>query len=197
MENKILEHNCNRILVLILILIHLRPLYAQSIDVPVEIQYPLLLKILTFDRNFNKETHNELKIGILYQEEYGRSVNIRNELISIIQNGSFSSVNNVPVHYQAIIYKDASELALQIKSNKIDVLYVTPMRMIRINEISDCCKKLQVLTFSGVTEYIKAGLSVGITLKGDKPQIIINNKSAKSEGSDFDSRLLQISRIVE
>lgn len=191
------KYNHKIILVFLLIFLHLRPVYSQLMDVPVDIQYPLLLKILTFDRNFGKKTNGALKIGILYQEEWGKSVETKNELIEIIKNSSFFSLGNIPVRYQAIRVSEHSDIKSQLKNNNINVLYVTPMRMIKINDISYSCRESGILSFSGVIEYIESGLSIGVTLKNDKPQILINVKSARAEGSDFDSRLLKISKIIE
>lgn len=187
---------CRKILVFVLIFLHLPPLFTQEIDVPVDIQYPLLLKILTFDRNYRKKVDKVLRIGILYQEESQRSVQVKNELIGIIRNSSLLSVDHIPVEYHAL-NSDADDLSSLLHSTKINVLYVTPMRMVKINDISEYCRNHGILSFSGVTEYVEKGLSLGITLKADKPQIVINVRSARAEGSDFDARLLKLSRIIE
>jgi hypothetical protein len=50
---------------------------------------------------------------------------------------------------------------------------------------------------TGVPDYIYNGISVGIDIKGEKPEILINLKSSKLEGADFSSQLLKISTIIE
>jgi hypothetical protein len=52
------------------------------------------------------------------------------------------------------------------------------------------------MTFSGVPEYVEEGISVGIDVKNNKPLIVINIKSAKLEGIDFNSQLLKIAKIL-
>jgi hypothetical protein len=41
------------------------------------------------------------------------------------------------------------------------------------------------------------GISIGFEVKGQSPEIVINLQSAKAEGMDFSSRLLQLARVIE
>jgi len=38
---------------------------------------------------------------------------------------------------------------------------------------------------------------VGVGLKGESPEIIINLPAAREEGSDFSSSLLKLARVIE
>lgn len=60
---------------------------------------------------------------------------------------------------------DFANIMLQmrfISENKVSVLYVTPLRAASIRSISKICRKNKVISFTGVPEYVKNGLSVGI-----------------------------------
>ena len=55
---------------------------------------------------------------------------------------------------------------------------------------------LKLTTLTGVPDYVRRGVAVGIGVEQDKPQILINLGAARAEGSDFDASLLRIAIVV-
>jgi hypothetical protein len=49
---------------------------------------------------------------------------------------------------------------------------------------------------TGVPDYVRRGVAVGIGVVQDKPQVLINLAAARAEGSDFDASLLRIATIL-
>ena len=84
-----------------------------------------------------------------------------------------------------------------LRENKINVLYITPLRGLDVSKITSICKTASVLSISGVVEYIESDVSVILDIDDNKLKILINQKSAKSEGVDFSSRLLRIAKIID
>ena len=166
----------------------------SEMPVSLEVQYPLLLKIITFDRNHDSRLANNLMIGIVYQGNYRTSKLSKEELTDIIEKKDLN-VEGKKVSYTALDVSVITDLTKQIKSNDIDVLFILPLRM-RIDGIISESRKNRVMTFSGVPKYIEDGASVGIDIKGDKPLIVINLNSAKAEGVDFNSQLLKLAKIL-
>ena len=72
--------------VLLLILSSWGGLVAQSVEVPISKQYPLLLKSIAFDRSFSSklEDNKNVVIGIVYQEKSRRSVREKDALVKEI-----------------------------------------------------------------------------------------------------------------
>ncbi len=181
---------------LILILGQLQ-IFAQEIQVPVKIQVPIFLKILAFDKNLMKQAGNEIVIGILYQRKYMKSRLIKDEIISELEKLGQIELLGLPLRYVAVDFKNAENLERIIDEGNIDIIYVTPLRAVDIGEIAEVTRKKKVLTFSSVPDYVEAGLSVGLGVKGEKPRIIINLSAAKAEGTDFSSRLLMLAKVIE
>ncbi len=165
--------------------------------VPVEVQYPLFLKIFTFDRNFHARVGQEIEIGILYQSEYRKSLNIRNALIDMINNFPLRNVDGTPIRYVSIDMSVETDLRAAIQREKIDLIYVAPLRAVAISAITDITRESHVLTLTGVPDYVDAGISLSIDVKRDKPLIVINLPAAKAEGVDFDAQLLKLAKIIQ
>ncbi|MDE3059363.1 MAG: YfiR family protein [Bacteroidota bacterium] len=169
---------------------------AQDMPVPVEVQYPLFLKIFTFDRNFHSRADEGIAIGILYQSEYRKSLNVRNAFIDIINNFPLRDVDGAPIRYVSIDITRESDLRAAVKREGIDLFYIAPLRAVDISTITGISREQHVLTLTGVPEYVIDGVSVSIDVKGDKPLIVINLPAAKAEGVDFDAQLLKLAKVI-
>ena len=84
-----------------------------------------------------------------------------------------------------------------MESDSVNILIVAPLQAYSIEEITTISRTKHIMTFSSVPEYVNEGLSVGIGLKGGKPQILINLDAAKLEGLDFSSQLLKLAKIIQ
>jgi len=183
-------------LIIILISLWTTKSRAQEIAVPVNLQFPLFSKILTFDRNLKPRVGKEIVIGIVYQRKFRRSLNVKNELVETMSKSPVKKVENIPIR-QVSIDIDRVDLANAVVKNNIDVLYITPLRAIGMETITSVSRAKQVLTLTGVPDYVESGLAVSIGIKGKKPQIIINLAAAKAEGVNFSSQLLKLAKVIK
>lgn len=169
----------------------------QEMAVSVEVQYPLFLKILTFDRNLKTRVGEEIVIGIVYQGKFKRSLNIKDELAKVMDGSSIKKIEDIPIRYVAIDISEEPDLKNAISSKNVDILYLTPLRALEIGTVTAVSRAKKIVTLTGVPDYVESGLTVGIGTKGEKPQIIINLKAAKAEGADFSSQLLKLAKVIE
>jgi hypothetical protein len=187
-------HRIGKVLLLLVFLCPL--LHAQEIAVPMNVQVPLFLKILTYDRNLTIGDGKELVIGIVFQSRFRLSLNAKDEFSKMVAEASLKS-KNVPVRCVPIDLESDIDLSDRISAGKINILYIAPLRSIALDEITSISRELHVITLTGVPEYVESGFSVGIGMKGEKPEILINRKAAISEGADFSSQLLKLAKIIE
>jgi hypothetical protein len=162
----------------------------------VNLQYSLFLKILTFDRNLKARAGEEIVIGIVYQKNFRESLNIKEEITKVINESLTQKIEDIPIR-QVPINLNNTDLDSAVSQMKIDILYLTPLRAVKIEDITKVSRTKQLTTLTGVPDYVESGLAVGIGTKGDKPLIIINLPASKKEGADFSSQLLRLAKIVE
>ncbi|MBI3193509.1 MAG: YfiR family protein [Ignavibacteriae bacterium] len=165
-------------------------------SVPVDIQFQLLKKILNYDRNFHTRSGDTIAIGVAYQKRYRTSLTTKDEFLRVTDEQTESKIGNLPVVYYALETGSVGELLNSLSENKIDILYLTPLRGIDIEQIASFCNTSGIFTFTGIPDYVSSGIIVGIDIKGESPQILINLTSAKEASVDFNSQLLKLSRIV-
>ncbi len=172
-------------------------LRAQNIDVPIETQVPILMKILPLERNLAKkvQTSKSLNVLVIYQNRFRTSLSSKNKFIEEMKKAKTDFVGNI--NFFEYDFVNSQDLSAFLKKNKIDLIVVTPLRAINLSEISDISQQNKIFTFSLVPDYVVIGLTLGFELKLDKPQIIVNLSSARQEGLDFSSHLLKLARIIE
>ena len=170
---------------------------AQEMPVPVDLQLPLFTKILTFDKNLEQRAGDSLRITVVYQKLYRYSDNTREAFFSTAGIMGLRKINGIPIVLLSHDLHTAEELQKFISEQKIDIIYIAPLRAVPVDEITGLSRELKVLSISGVTDYMQQGVSVGLDIKGDKPEIIINKNNSGQEGADFSSRLLHLARIIK
>ncbi|MCK4384798.1 MAG: YfiR family protein [candidate division Zixibacteria bacterium] len=168
----------------------------EKMPVPPRVQIPILLKVLTYNRNFEKKVGDELVIGILYDSKDDDSKKVKQEVSEILDSLSAMTVKGVPFFYVEVEYNSEDSLRNLVKSNKIDVLYIAPGGIWSLKSIVQISQKYEIPTMTGITDYVKKGISVGIGLKENKPEIWVNLDSAKAEGSNFSANLLKLCKVI-
>lgn len=169
---------------------------AQDMEVPADVQYPLLLKILTLDRNLEAKNDGEIVWGVAYQSQVRESWRSMQAFVDASKNTT-AQLKNARVRLLPIEVNNMDDLERTIKQHRIDVLYVTPLRAVDIRKIAAVARALQVRSLTGVPGYVVEGLAIGIGLRGDKPEILINLAATQAEGADFNPQILRLAHIVD
>ncbi len=148
-------------------------------QVPVELQAKLALKILTFDKNFQRYG-NPIKIGVTSDSLYsafkvleGR-MKVKGRDFIVGKLSSLSDISNYNVIYIGTNWKS------------------------KYAEAGAKAEEAKALAFGEDEECVKSGAAgVGFKVIGGKPKIIINVTSSKAQGSNFPATLLKMAIILK
>jgi len=167
---------------------------AQDIKVPLEIQFALLPKVLLLEKTLSVQ-EEKIKIAILYDSTIRSSINVKEKIFSFIDDQRYKKDNSKFVY---ITLDLANEVALSnlLIEHQLNAVYLTPLRSEHINQISLECKKLKLISFTGIEKYLDYGISILFDIKNKKPKITINMESVKEEGASFSSYLLRLANII-
>ena len=169
---------------------------VESIPVPADLQVPLLLKVLTFDRNFAKRGWTALHIGIVFVGSDPASSKVRSDIIEVFKRSSDKTLRNLPIDFTAVEYLSDGQIEDAIKASQINLLYIAPGNARNLAKLLQLSQSQQILTTTGVPDYVQRGVAVGIGVRQDRPEILINLPSSKSAGSEFDASLLRVARVT-
>lgn len=173
------------------------PLVAQNMAASVEVQVPLLLKTISFDRSRVAGTGHDLVVGVLYQGKYRASAEVASGVRRTLESLPQSGVGAWTLRLVLIDLDDAGDLDSILTHKRVSVLYVSPLRAASLRRITDATRASRVTTVTGVPGYVDAGLSIGIDVQEDRPRIIMNLAASQAEGAQFSSQLLHLARLVD
>jgi len=166
--------------------------------VPATIQVPLLLKILTFDRNFDQRVGSVLRIGVVYVDDVPASRQAKDDISTVLDGFADKTIKTLPISFVLLRYSTEQSFEDAAKTHGVNVIYVTPGSAKFLAGLLRVSRKHRMTTVTGVPEYVKAGVTVGLSLKRDnKTEILINLNSARLEGVAFDANLLRLSTILQ
>lgn len=171
---------------------------AAPMDVPVEIdvQVPILLNVLSFDRNLKQRVGSEVVLGVLFQEKFRQSLDAKNQVASYLKKSRTNRIDSIPLRVVFLDLLDTLELKLVLEKEKINILYIAPLRAVSVAEIAMLSQSLKITSLTGIPEYCELGIVVGVGSKGGNPLIIINLAAANASGNDFSSRLLKLAKVI-
>lgn len=168
----------------------------QSFPVPVEHQYPLIAKILTFDRNLHQRSGAELVMGVIHQPGYPPSLATLRELERVVSESPIKSVEGMPVRVVAVPLRDPRTLEAELLSLGVNVAYLAPLRAVDVRAVVAASHAAGALTVTGVPDYVGMGVSVGLGLQSDRPRILINLPASRRDGADFAAGLLTLADVI-
>lgn len=162
--------------------------------VPFEVQVPLVLKALTYDRNLKARANDTVRIAIISPAKGSRAAE---ELSASLKSLTGRTINNLPVVFKEIVVTDDAALEDGLRDGTWAAAYVMPgFGRAEIAKIRRLCEGRRVLGIAAAVDDMEHGLAFGIGSQGSKPQIVINLPASKACGSDFDLALLQLSKVM-
>ncbi len=178
-----------KLIILAILLVQTCAYGEKGTLVPLDFQYKMILKIVSFDRNFKKIHGDTFVIG-LFKESGSKSV-YEKEFRSIIKSQHGKTLNHLPIKFKTITEKEIGN----ITKEDISLLMFLP-EIKNIKHYLGQVKDSGILTAGFSQKYVEIGAGIGIGLKNNgKPQILINLKSIRSTRSDFGSNLLSLAKI--
>ncbi len=168
----------------------------EEMPVPAKQQVAIFLKVLTFDRRIAHTKKKDLLVAILYQSGFRGSVRVKDQVEEAFTKASSDSPAGRALKLVVIDADREPDLAATLRRLEAEALYVTPLRALDIATVINAARRTSTLTLTGVPEYVEAGLSIGLTMKQDKPQILVNLEASRAEGADLAAPLLKLATIV-
>lgn len=171
-------------------------LRAQPVGIDAASQYRLYLKMLTFDRAFKPRSGDRLTIGVLFVNASRESRQARDDFAGAVAGGP-ADFSGLPIVIVPIAYGREGAIGSELAAKSVDALYVTPIDPFDLGPVAAACRAARVASFTGVPEYVRAGLSVSFGMRGRRAEILINLGNSRAEGSDFSARLLDMVTVVD
>jgi hypothetical protein len=169
--------------------------YSQERSLPIRIQYQLIKKLLSFDRNLKNRSGPLIVLGIVYRKEIPFSMEAKDELDKAVLDAEPQDIEGIPVHTAAIEFRNAADFSRDLTQRGVNIVYITPIRGVNVKAIVNICEAKRIPTFAGISAFVDLGVAVGFRKAGGKSEIIVNFRAARAQGFDLSSRFLNLVKI--
>ncbi len=141
---------------------------------PTKIQAALFMKLLTFDKNLSKKEN--ITIHIIGSSDFAAEIEKR--VGSKIGSSTLSAITQGP----------------DIPKQKPSVIYLGDAS--KLNEVLQYTSTNKILSITGMAELVPKGVSlgVGISVKDNKPKVLLNKNSSKNENIYWNPAILKIAK---
>lgn len=170
---------------------------SQTVVVPVDIHLPILFKVLNLEKGASKPDTGAFIVAIIYESSNAGSVAVMNEILAFCNREQQNLMDDKSITFITVDIHKTKNFQEIIHATKAFALYVAPLSPVALHRVTGASQKEKMLSMTGVPEYVDEGVSLGVGVKGDSPEIIINLTSSKEEGSEFSSKVLGVARIVK
>jgi hypothetical protein len=197
MQSEDVKTVLQRYLLLGLILLALVPCasaIAQETVLAEEDQFPVLCKLLIFDEGRIPSAGDTIKFVILTNPDYRPSVQSRDELHHAAQICPFKTIGMRPLVLIDLPYDNSGQWKSAALELGATVLYVTPQGRSNLADIITFTRTHGIISMTGVEEYVRDGVALGVGLESTRPKILLNDAGAAAEGIDFRGHVLRLAR---
>lgn len=156
---------------------------------------PVLLKVLTYDVNFDARGVGDFVVLVLNEPGQAQK---REALVDTLKSVDVSKVKNRPVKYVGAEFKDEASLQAEIDRTKASALLATPgMSDKFVGHLSEVAQDNQLYAVALTAAMVEKALPVGVVMANGRPQIIINVKAARGVGANFETSVLKLARVIQ
>jgi len=177
------------------VLVALPAAAGSSVPVPFDVQVPLVLKALTYDRNLKSRAGDHVRIAVLVP----KGARAAAERLSTALDGlPDRTVNGLPVSFREVPVSGIAALETALRDTRWVAVYVLPgFTHEELREVRRVCEVRQILPVAAVADEVEHGMAFAIGAEAGKPQIVVNIAGSKACGSEFELALLRVSRVVQ
>jgi YfiR/HmsC-like len=168
--------------------------FAQSVEVPIDVQVPLFLKATTYDRTFptKLQKNDVLQVGICYQPDLRTTVAEMEALKAAFE----TPMTGFKIRITLINFAEDEDIAAIKAWPTLSAIYITSMRGLDLKTLLEQAQRHQVLTVATDPAIVAKGTAIGFELVGGRPKFVINRKATIDEGCEFSSQLLKLARVL-
>jgi hypothetical protein len=184
-----------RRLAVLSLLVTLPAAAGSSVPVPFDVQLPLVLKALTYDRSLKSRAGDQVRIAVLVPKGARGAAD---RLGAALDGLPDRTVNGLPVSFREVSVSEIGALEAALRDTRWVVLYVLPgFSREELREVRRISEARQILPVAALADEVERGMAFAIGAEGGKPQIVVNVSGSKACGSEFELALLRVSRVVQ
>lgn len=167
---------------------------AQDVLLPADKQAQLMMSVLGYTSGHGDT--DEVVLGVVYQDRYRASRSAAEAFAQAVRAmGDKARIWRLPVR---VVMIEAGETGMgdRLERAGVSIAYVAPLRGIDVGEVQRAASRAHVSTFTAVPDYVERGVMAGATLRGNRPEVLLNLATARADGRVVNPQLLRVARVL-
>ena len=109
--------------------------------VPVELQMPIFLKLITYDRAFERDTDSDINIVIVHEAGDEKSQACGAEIAAYLRDNAGKTIGGRAFTYALFALQTAEGFEHYVSKVEIDIVYVAPLKAALLGPFLHQCRE--------------------------------------------------------
>jgi hypothetical protein len=168
---------------------------AEEAILPIALQVELLVKVASYDRNFQQRAGDRARIFIFTKPGNGDSARVAAQVEAGLARAS--TIGGLPHDETVTPYQGAAELAELCRKERASIVFFGPGFREDIAAIRDALDGVDVLSVSAIPEYVEAGIVLGFDVSSGRPELLVNLPQAKRQKVALRADVLRLMKVFQ
>ena len=168
---------------------------AEEAVLPIAIQVELLVKVASYDRNFQQRAGDRAKVLIFTKPGNGDSARVAAQVEAGL--GRAPLIGGLPHDEVVTPYHSAAEMAELCRAQRAAIVFFGPGFREDITAIREALDGVDVLSVSAIPEYVEAGIVLGFNVASGRPELLVNLPQARRQKVALKSDVLRLMKVFQ
>jgi hypothetical protein len=154
-----------------------------------------LAKVAEYDKNFAERARDRVHVILLVKPNDAQSTYVTTQMSNAL--GRIGAIGGLPHDETVVPYAGANELAELCRARHIAIVYVAPGLADEIGAIRKALNGADVLTATGVADYVPAGIVLGFDVVSGRPKLLVHLTQARLQNVALRAEVLKLMKVYE
>jgi hypothetical protein len=167
-----------------------------ALDAPAQLQVTILGRALGYEATLKERVGDSLMLLVLYRSGEYDSEQCSKQIFEVF-DGMKLTVQGMPLRAIRAAYAGEDALRRAIAKDGLDMLYVCDGLQDAAPELARLGSMQHLVTIGASEGLVREGLTLGVSMRGGRPKILVNATRAKEGAIRFESGLLRLAEMVD
>lgn len=168
---------------------------AEEAVLPIALQVELLVKVASYDRNFQQRAGERARIFIFTKPGNGDSARVAAQVEAGLARAS--EIGGLPHDEVVTPYRGAAEVANLCRAQRAAIVFFGPGFRDDVAAIREALDGVDVLSVSAIPEYVEAGIVLGFDVASGRPELLVNLPQAKRQKVALRADVLRLMKVFQ
>jgi hypothetical protein len=155
----------------------------------------ILLRAISFDRALATRAGRDVVITIVYDGRVNGDAQERDARVLSFRKLAGRTIAGLPIKIDSSDCSPPKPMSESLQGT--DIVYLTRGAKDCVRAVTAATRKLRIASLASTRSLIEQGITLGVTIEGTRPKLLVNLAASKAEGVDLSSQVLQLAEVIK